>query len=132
MENNISRTTYSVLFSAIGTTYGTGDGSTTFSIPDYRGNFLRGFASGQATDPDRASRTNRGDGTTGDNVGTKQADAFKSHNHTITSNAITFTGNAIPGGSGYGAPNTATQTIGSTGGNETRPINTYVMWCIKF
>ncbi len=33
----ISRTTYSALFSAIGTTHGTGDGSTTFNVPDFRG-----------------------------------------------------------------------------------------------
>lgn len=35
----VSRTTYSKLFNAIGTTYGTGDGSTTFNIPDLRGRF---------------------------------------------------------------------------------------------
>jgi prepilin-type N-terminal cleavage/methylation domain-containing protein len=33
----ISRTTYSDLFAAIGTTYGVGDGSTTFNLPDSRG-----------------------------------------------------------------------------------------------
>lgn len=33
----ISRTTYSILFAAIGTTYGAGDGSTTFNVPDLRG-----------------------------------------------------------------------------------------------
>lgn len=33
----VSRTTYAALFSAIGTTYGTGDGSTTFNVPDLRG-----------------------------------------------------------------------------------------------
>ena len=33
----ISRTTYAVLFAAIGTTYGAGDGSTTFNLPDLRG-----------------------------------------------------------------------------------------------
>lgn len=33
----ISRTTYSTLFSIFGTTYGTGDGSTTFNLPDKRG-----------------------------------------------------------------------------------------------
>jgi microcystin-dependent protein len=30
----VSRTTYASLFSAIGTTYGAGDGSTTFNVPD--------------------------------------------------------------------------------------------------
>lgn len=38
----ISRTTYATLFTAIGTTYGAGDGSTTFNIPDMRGVFPLG------------------------------------------------------------------------------------------
>ena len=39
--SEISRETYSELFAKYGTTYGEGDGSTTFNIPDYRGAFLR-------------------------------------------------------------------------------------------
>ena len=39
----VSRTTYSQLFSVLGTTYGAGDGSTTFNIPDFRAKFLRGY-----------------------------------------------------------------------------------------
>lgn len=38
----ISRTTYAKLFARVGTTWGVGDGSTTFNIPDLRGIFLRG------------------------------------------------------------------------------------------
>ncbi|MGX1362592.1 phage tail protein [Bradyrhizobium sp. 8-10B] len=38
----ISRTTYSALFSLVGTTYGTGDGSTTFNLPDKRGRVSAG------------------------------------------------------------------------------------------
>jgi microcystin-dependent protein len=38
----ISRTTYSSLYTAIGTTYGTGDGTTTFNIPDLRGRVIAG------------------------------------------------------------------------------------------
>lgn len=38
----ISRIAYANLFSIIGTTYGSGDGSTTFNLPDYRAQFLRG------------------------------------------------------------------------------------------
>jgi len=38
----VSRTTYAALFAAIGTSYGSGDGSTTFNLPDYRWTFLRG------------------------------------------------------------------------------------------
>lgn len=61
----ISRTIYSQLFSVIGTTYGAGDGSTTFNLPDLRGKFLRGFGN--------SSSSTRMDGTTGlegaDNIG---------------------------------------------------------------
>lgn len=39
----VNRTTYSILFNAIGTTYGSGDGSTTFNLPDYRGRTLVGL-----------------------------------------------------------------------------------------
>ncbi len=38
----VSRTTYALLFSVIGTNYGTGDGSTTFTLPDFRSRFLYG------------------------------------------------------------------------------------------
>lgn len=41
----ISRATYATLFAVVGTTWGVGDGSTTFNIPDFRGQFLRGFDS---------------------------------------------------------------------------------------
>jgi len=77
----VSRTTYSELFAAIGTMYGNGNGSTTFNLPDYRGYFLRGRDNYRGIDPDKSSRTNRGDGTTGDNVGTVQSDNFGDHNH---------------------------------------------------
>lgn len=39
----VSRTTYSALFNVIGTSYGQGDNSTTFNLPDYRWSFLRGY-----------------------------------------------------------------------------------------
>lgn len=39
----VSRTTYSALFAVLGTTYGAGDGSTTFNLPDFRGQFLSGL-----------------------------------------------------------------------------------------
>ena len=46
----ISRTTYSDLFSVIGTTHGPGDGSTTFNVPDLRGEFIRCFDDGKGVD----------------------------------------------------------------------------------
>lgn len=49
----ISRTTYSELFSLLGTAFGAGNGSTTFNIPDYRGLFLRGWDGGSGRDSGR-------------------------------------------------------------------------------
>lgn len=79
----ISRTTYADLFALIGTSYGPGDGSTTFNLPDYRGKFLRGVNNGSGNDPNAGSRTDRGDGTIGDAVGTQQSDAMLNHRHEI-------------------------------------------------
>lgn len=42
----VSRTTYAPLFSDIGTTYGSGDGSTTFNLPDGRGRMFMGAGTG--------------------------------------------------------------------------------------
>src|SRR5690606_7261953 len=67
---------------AIGTTW-RGNGSTNWRLPDLRGYFLRGVADGQATDPDRAARTSKNGSNDGDQVGSYQDDAFKSHNHGV-------------------------------------------------
>jgi len=57
----VSRTTYSALFSAIGTTYGAGNGSTTFALPDLRGEFLRCWDDGRGIDSGRAIGSSQGD-----------------------------------------------------------------------
>jgi microcystin-dependent protein len=77
----VSRSSYPALFAVYGTSYGPGDGSTTFNLPNYKDYFLRGFDS---SGTDAASRTDRGDGTTGASVGTKQAGDYLSHTHTGT------------------------------------------------
>jgi hypothetical protein len=46
----ISRTTYADLFVVIGTMYGVGNGTTTFNLPDLRGEFIRGFDGGRGID----------------------------------------------------------------------------------
>lgn len=113
----VSRTTYAALFTAIGTVYGVGDGSTTFNLPDLRGYFVRG------------SGTNA-DATVSGAFGAKQADAFEAHTHT-------FTVKTQDGSSGVYAessPNsstTGTVTTASTGGTETRPSNIAMLYCIK-
>ena len=55
----VSRVTYSNLFSIIGTTYGVGDGTNTFNLPDLRGEFIRGFDDGRGADPARTLGSNQ-------------------------------------------------------------------------
>lgn len=50
----VSRTTYAALFAAIGTTFGAGDGSTTFNLPELRGEFIRNWDNGRGVDSGRA------------------------------------------------------------------------------
>lgn len=69
----VSRTTYADLFAIIGTTWGSGDGSTTFNVPDLRGEFVRGWDDGKGTDSGR-------------NFASSQSSANKQHNHTATVN----------------------------------------------
>ena len=57
----VSRTTYAALFAAIGTTFGAGDGSTTFNLPDMRGEFARGWDDGRGVDSGRAFGSDQGD-----------------------------------------------------------------------
>ena len=49
----VSRTIYANLFTLIGTTYGAGDGRTTFNLPDLRGEFIRSWDDGRGIDPGR-------------------------------------------------------------------------------
>ena len=53
MELAISRTTYAALFAVIGETFGAGDGSTTFNLPDLRGEFIRGWDNSRGVDSGR-------------------------------------------------------------------------------
>jgi len=53
----VSRTTYADLFAAIGTTFGSGDGSTTFNLPDLRGEFVRGWDDSRGVDSSRIMGT---------------------------------------------------------------------------
>tara|TARA_R100000278_G_scaffold42479_2_gene37412 strand:+ start:4344 stop:5495 length:1152 start_codon:yes stop_codon:yes gene_type:complete len=74
----VSRSTYSVLFGVIGTTYGSGNGSSTFNIPDLRGEFVRGFDNGRGVDSGRS-------------IATSQGSANASHNHSISLSGTTST-----------------------------------------
>ena len=49
----VSRTTYAALFAKLGTTWGAGNGTTTFNLPDLRGEFIRGADDGRGLDTGR-------------------------------------------------------------------------------
>jgi len=67
----VSRVTYAALFTAIGTTFGVGDGSTTFGLPDMRGEFVRGWDDGRTVDNGRV-------------FGSAQLGGVESHTHTFS------------------------------------------------
>jgi len=147
----VSRNAYVALFDAIGTTYGIGDGATTFNLPDYRGVFLRGFDGGRGLDPGRV-------------FASFQDGALESHAHSGTTSLDGdhehgTAGPQLPGGpsnginsiGNYGNSNNYNLTGGGTGqyftstngahnhtlntdavgGTETRPKNVAVYICIK-
>ena len=65
----VSRSTYASLFSTISTTWGAGDGSSTFNLPDLRGQFVRGWDNSAGVDSGRS-------------FASSQTDQNKSHGHT--------------------------------------------------
>src|SRR5690625_1981373 len=126
----VSRTTYSRLFGAIGTTYGSGNGSTTFNIPDLRGEFIRGLDNGRGVDAGRV-------------LGSAQGDEYRSHGH----NFVNSFGNIVSGARFVNSDRTASgnafMTAGNvtdgtypfiveSGGNETRPRNVAMNYIIKY
>jgi microcystin-dependent protein len=113
----ISRTTYATLFTAIGTTFGVGDGSTTFNVPDLRGEFARGWDDGRGIDTGRV-------------FGSAQADEFKSHTHSVN---MRTAGSVIYTFQGVGSASIVTSAdTNASGGSETRPRNIALLACIKF
>ncbi|EJB8382831.1 tail fiber protein [Pseudomonas aeruginosa] len=122
----VSRSVYSGLFSMIGTSYGVGDGASTFNLPDLRGEFVRGWDDARGVDPGRA-------------FASKQMDTFKAHYHTTVGNnqygnfqyiADVGVGGTIGGAAGSSwSPNAPFNNGG--GGSETRPRNIALLYCIK-
>lgn len=140
----VSRTTYARLFSRIGTTYGVGDGVNTFNLPDYRAEFLRGLDSGRGIDAGRV-------------IGSAQAQQSVNHSHLLPTTSGTggdglmtavFTDDTsamtyYPSGTNSYNPSPSANTtlrtytanasaITGAFGDETRPRNIAVLYCIKF
>lgn len=129
----VSRTTYSALFAVLSDKWGTGDGTTTFNLPDLRGRFVRGWDGTAGNDPDSATRFAIHGGVTGNHVGTYQNDAFGSHQHTFVAGDGTSSGSGtepyLDQPNGLNTQNYPTSTVG---GSETRPKNAYMNFIIKY
>lgn len=118
----VSRTTYAALFAAIGTTFGVGDGGTTFNLPDLRGEFIRSWDDARGVDSGRA-------------IGTAQAQDTQPHVHAAPSGyqfslyAGVSGGGSLNGAGSNFAYSTNTASFGTT---ETRPRNVSLLACIKY
>lgn len=113
----VSRTVYSDLWNTIVDRYGAGNGTTTFTLPDLRGVFIRGWDDSRGLDPARA-------------FASYQDDELKSHVHDIrASGGSSGPQNAISIDSNNG---TRSGYVNPTGGTETRPKNVALLPCIKY
>ncbi len=124
----ISRTTYAALFAVMGTLYGAGDGSTTFNLPDLRGEFIRCSDDSRGVDVGRVH-------------GSFQAEQVISHAHGLDHNMLignrsysglnsgVSQGGAYPKVGVLGDSGSFTVTA-PFGGGETRPRNVALLACV--
>lgn len=134
----VSRTAYAALFAEIGVTFGAGDGSTTFNLPDLRGEFIRGLDDGRAIDSGRT-------------LGSAQSSQNLAHGHGVNDPThqhlygdAANSGNGVfttAGGTGMDVVILETRatafaatgiSIQDSGGAEARPRNVALLYCIKF
>ncbi|MHA6847273.1 phage tail protein [Ralstonia syzygii] len=138
----VSRTTYARLFSVIGTTFGAGDGSVTFNLPELRAEFPRGWDDGRGVDSGRV-------------FGSVQAQALSSHQHRtplgfdgsnvfgwgdgnatpifgseVQSDVLRVVGAVTQSGGAARVGYTDVTPMGVSG--ETRPRNVALLACIKY
>ena len=143
----ISRSTFSVLFAAIGTQYGVGNGSTTFNIPDLRGEFIRGWSDGRSVDGGRTLGSNQGSANLSHNHSATANSNVSDpgHNHTYSTavydrsitddspdqtNSVRFQ-NGTTSSRTTGISVTTSVSVASRGGTESRPRNVSLLACIK-
>ena len=143
----VSRTTYSALFAIIGTAYGTGNGSSTFNLPDLRGEFIRGFDNGKGTDSGRSIASSQGSANLSHGHSVSASVNDSGHVHaTSFDNKKYFPGGGSTsisfGGAGGYPADTFTMSNATTGisvsisqnnagGSEARPRNIAMMYIIK-
>ena len=143
----VSRTTYANLFAAIGTSYGSGDGSTTFGLPDCRGEFPRFWDNGRGLDSGRSIGSwQKGsvaainipfdEGLGGMYAAGNSGDQSYVNAAAIAGLDLAYAGQYVPTKAIHaGAPSQLDNTWYVTdgwGGGVTRPRNLAFLACIKF
>lgn len=121
----VSRATYSVLFTAISTTFGAGDGSTTFNLPDLRGRVVAGkddmggAAASRLTSPVTGSALGAAGGTQSHTLSTTEMPSHSHNDNYGSSDAAVGGGSGLAGVSSSGDPliYELTGTTFATGGN---------------
>jgi len=112
--SNVSRSTYSALFAVVGTTYGAGDGSSTFTLPDLQDNVVIGKSGTKALASTMGANTVAGAGTLSVANHTLSLSEMASHSHSGGGGGLT------PGFRSNNPPQTAKLTsspnTGSAGG----------------
>lgn len=140
----ISRITYDDLFAVIGTIYGAGNGSTTFNLPDARGEFFRGWDDGRGVDSGRALGSAQGDAIRNITGTTRSASMISSTNAASTrvvnsgafvTDPATLLGNCVSQSSTtltepYQSNFDASRVVPTA--NENRPRNIALLACIKY
>jgi microcystin-dependent protein len=134
----ISRTTYSDLYAVLGDVYGNGDGSTTFNLPDLRGEFIRGLDGGRGVDASRTLGSSQDDTTRRPRNTSLTTNTTGNHTHVREAFASAGDGGTsrlVPSGVGT---DRSTESAGDhnhsiTGGGdaETRPRNIALNYIIK-
>ena len=133
----VSRTTYAALYAVITTTFGPGNGSTTFNLPDYKGAFLRGNGDASFNSNIKSNALNN-----------SQNPILPDHTHnttiTVYNNTSTDNSNFVrsatqgnnqnDGGTSYISQNPESTSLPTniTSGNDLAPYNYSVNWVIKY
>lgn len=128
----VSRTTYSDLFGVLGTTYGNGDGSTTFNLPDFRGKSPLGANRSGLPNGGDGSFTTRSEGDTGGEEDHQLTEAeLANHTHGNGSLAADSNGNHNHNTVRNGNNNTSSPSVGSNEGifeeNQTGGNSSYIL-----
>jgi microcystin-dependent protein len=112
--SEISRTTYADLFAAIGVSFGPGNNTSTFNLPDFRGRFAR-YNDNMGTTAGAANRD------AGRVHGSSQTDALQGHKHGITDPGHTHTigSGATTTNAGGSFTTSNYDALGSTRGTNT-------------